>query len=167
MMYYTHIESPVDRVFIGGDGKTIQRVFMDGQKYSPSLMKNESQEDWQRDDSLYASAREQLLAYFAGSLQAFDLPLNPVGTDFQKQVWDALTKIPFGETVSYQTIANAINKPKAVRAVGAANGKNPIGIIVPCHRVIGANGSLTGYAGGLERKRWLLQHEQRQAMLFQ
>lgn len=165
MLFYTTMESPVDDILILGDGKTISRVFMDGQKYSPQLSP-QLQDDWQRDDDCYRNAREQLEAYFAGDLTTFDLPLNPTGTDFQKQVWKALLQIPFGETVSYQAIANSINNPKAVRAVGAANGRNPIGIIVPCHRVIGANGSLTGYAGGLERKQWLLEHEQRQARLF-
>lgn len=101
----------------------------------------------------------QLQAYFAGKRKEFDLPLNQQGTDFQQQVWQALLTIPFGQVASYADMAQAINNPKAVRAVGAANGKNPISIIVPCHRVIGANGTLTGYAGGLDRKQWLLQHE--------
>jgi methylated-DNA-[protein]-cysteine S-methyltransferase len=106
-------------------------------------------------------------AYFEGELEAIDtLPVATEGTSFQKSVWRALRDIPAGETISYGELANRIGKPAAVRAVGLANGANPIGIVVPCHRVIGANGSLTGYGGGIERKRWLLDHEKRKLMLF-
>jgi methylated-DNA-[protein]-cysteine S-methyltransferase len=101
----------------------------------------------------------QLSEYFNGSRKQFDLPLAAIGTEFQKSVWQGLSQIPFGQSTSYLELANRIDNPKAVRAVGAANGKNPISIIVPCHRVIGKSGQLTGYAGGLERKRWLLTHE--------
>jgi methylated-DNA-[protein]-cysteine S-methyltransferase len=104
-------------------------------------------------------AREQLAAYFAGERKAFDLPLAPEGTAFQRAVWRALGEIPFGETRSYAEIAKGIGRPSASRAVGAANGRNPVAIIVPCHRVVGADGSLTGYAGGLACKEWLLRHE--------
>ena len=106
-----------------------------------------------------ATAARQLDAYFAKRRTAFDLPLAAPGTAFQRAVWAALVAIPFGETRSYGDIARAVGRPTASRAVGAANGQNPIGIIVLCHRVIGASGALTGYAGGLERKRWLLAHE--------
>jgi methylated-DNA-[protein]-cysteine S-methyltransferase len=106
-----------------------------------------------------ARAESQLKEYFAGTRTEFDVPLDPAGTEFQKSVWDALGTIPFGETRSYAQIASAVGKPAAVRAVGAANGRNPISIITPCHRVIGADGSLTGFAGGLEAKRFLLDHE--------
>jgi methylated-DNA-[protein]-cysteine S-methyltransferase len=102
---------------------------------------------------------EQLKEYLANQRRHFSVTLAATGTDFQKKVWQALTEIPFGEVCSYQELANAIDNPKAVRAVGMANGKNPISIIVPCHRVIGKNGTLTGYAGGVERKQWLLEHE--------
>lgn len=102
----------------------------------------------------------QLTQYFAGSLTAFKLPLAATGTPFQQQVWQALSQLPYGQTCSYANIAQKIANPKAVRAVGAANGKNPLAIVVPCHRVIGANGTLTGYAGGLDNKAWLLKHEQ-------
>jgi methylated-DNA-[protein]-cysteine S-methyltransferase len=115
-----------------------------------------------RDDGRHpvlSRARDQLAEYFAGERPAFDLPLSPRGTDFQEAVWRALLAIPFGATRSYAAIAAAVGRPSAMRAVGAANGKNPISIIVPCHRVIGADGSLTGYGGGLPRKRWLLRHE--------
>lgn len=107
-------------------------------------------------------ASMQLQQYFVGERQHFSLPLAPTGTRFQQQVWQALCAIPFAHSCSYGTIAHYLQNPKAVRAVGAANGRNPIAIVVPCHRVIGANGSLTGYAGGLQRKLWLLQHESNQ-----
>ena len=102
---------------------------------------------------------EQLKDYFSGKRTEFDLKLNPKGTDFQKRVWQKLQEIPFSKTVSYQTIANRLGDPKVIRAAASANGKNPISIIIPCHRVIGKDGSLTGYASGLHRKRWLLEHE--------
>jgi len=102
---------------------------------------------------------DQLELYFQGQLKQFDIPINPSGTEFQRKVWHALAEIPFGESRSYAQLAEAIGNPNAVRAVGAANGRNPISIVVPCHRVIGKDGSLTGYAGGLDRKRWLLSHE--------
>jgi methylated-DNA-[protein]-cysteine S-methyltransferase len=111
--------------------------------------------------SVLARTVEQLNQYFAGERTAFDLPLAPIGTPFQLEAWEALRRIPFGETRSYAGQAAIIGKPTAVRAIGAANGRNPISIVVPCHRVIGANGSLTGFAGGLDAKRWLLNHERR------
>jgi methylated-DNA-[protein]-cysteine S-methyltransferase len=108
----------------------------------------------------FDAAREQLDAYFAGELEAFDLPLALHGTPFQLRVWEQLAQIPFGETISYSELARRLGDPKLVRAVGLANGRNPISIIIPCHRVIGADGSLVGYGGGLERKKWLLEHEE-------
>ena len=114
-------------------------------------------QDWQREStSLTDSAAEQLTAYFSGALKGFDLPLDAAGTPFQQSVWQALCAIPFGETRSYRELAEAIGNPKAVRAVARANGANPLSIVVPCHRVIGADGTLTGYAGGLEMKARLL-----------
>ncbi|MEN8246753.1 MAG: methylated-DNA--[protein]-cysteine S-methyltransferase [Thermodesulfobacteriota bacterium] len=104
-------------------------------------------------------ATEQVKAYFEKRLQVFDLPLDMAGTPFQRSVWQALLTVPFGRSASYQQIADAVDNPKAVRAVGAANGQNPVSIIVPCHRIIGKNGSLTGYGGGIWRKEWLLRHE--------
>ena len=101
----------------------------------------------------------QLKEYFAGTRQQFDLKLNPEGTDFQKKVWNALLEIPYGQTVSYLELSKKLGDVKAIRAVAAANGQNPIWVVVPCHRVIGSNGDLTGYAGGLHRKKWLLEHE--------
>ena len=107
-------------------------------------------------DGPFDTVREQLDAYFAGELRTFDLPLAPAGTPFQRQVWDALTTIPYGETTSYGELAESIGRPGSARAVGAANGRNPVAIVVPCHRVIGADRTLTGYAGGLAAKRTLL-----------
>jgi methylated-DNA-[protein]-cysteine S-methyltransferase len=114
---------------------------------------------WERDDALLEPARRQLTEYFAGERTEFDLPLRPHGAPFQLRVWEALIRIPYGETASYGEIAAELGAPTASRAVGAANGRNPIAIVVPCHRVIGANGSLTGYAGGLDQKRALLDLE--------
>ncbi len=110
-------------------------------------------------DTVLTEAKQQLEQYFAGERTVFDLPLAPEGTDFQSKVWQALLTVPYGETCSYLDIAQQLGDSKAVRAVGAANGKNPLSIVVPCHRVIGKNGKLTGYAGGLSRKAWLLQLE--------
>jgi methylated-DNA-[protein]-cysteine S-methyltransferase len=111
------------------------------------------------DDPLLVAAADQLRAYFEGELRDFDLPLAPSGTEFQRRVWDAVSTVPFGATASYAEIAAAIGTPSACRAVGAANGRNPLPVIVPCHRVVGSTGALTGYGGGLERKRALLDLE--------
>jgi len=114
----------------------------------------------QRDDHpVLVTAASQLTEYFAGERQDFEVPLDMVGTDFQREAWKALQSIPYGSTVSYGEQARRIGKPRAVRAIGAANGRNPVGVIVPCHRVVGADGSLTGYGGGLPTKAWLLDHE--------
>ena len=115
------------------------------------------------EDAIY-----QFREYFEGTRQQFDLKLNPAGTDFQKKVWNALLKIPFGKTISYLDLSKQLGDVKAIRAVASANGKNPLWIVVPCHRVIGSNGDLTGYAGGLHRKKWLLEHESpaKQTTLF-
>ena len=104
-------------------------------------------------------AARELAAYFAGTLRAFTVPLDPQGTAVQREVWDAVAAIPFGQTRAYGEIARALGRPRAARAVGAANGRNPLSLLVPCHRVVGAHGALTGYAGGVSRKRWLLEHE--------
>jgi methylated-DNA-[protein]-cysteine S-methyltransferase len=117
-------------------------------------------------DPSFADVRSQLHEYFAGTRTTFDLQLHPTGSAFQLRVWEALREIPYGETASYAEVAAKLGKPGAFRAVGAANGQNPIAIIVPCHRVIGSNGSLVGYGGGLATKRWLLGHEAAHAGLF-
>lgn len=120
----------------------------------------------QDDHPILTAAADQLDEYFAGDRRDFDLPLDMRGTEFQVEAWQALTTIPFGETASYSQQAARIGRPKAVRAIGAANGRNPLSIVVPCHRVVGANGSLTGFAGGLDAKRFLLDHESPQSQLL-
>jgi methylated-DNA-[protein]-cysteine S-methyltransferase len=154
MRYYTSIDSPVDALLLVSDGDALTNLYMEQQRYAQAI-----QPEWQRDAGPFKRAIEQLRAYFAGELQAFDLPLQPRGTAFQLRVWQALSSIPFGETCTYGELARRIGNANAMRAVGLANGRNPLGIIVPCHRVIGANGTLTGYGGGLPRKQWLLRHE--------
>ena len=153
-VYYTELDSPIGTLLVTGDGEAITGLHMEQQATRPVMG-----DHWRRDDQRFRETREQLIAYFEGKLKQFDLPLAGAGTGFQKTVWAALQEIPYGETQTYGQLASRIGNQKASRAVGLANGRNPIGIIVPCHRVIGANGSLTGYAGGIERKQWLLAHE--------
>ena len=152
-MQFRTIDSPVGPLTLAGKDHRLMHLWMVDQTHEPS------HSGWERDDKAFSDAVEQLDAYFAGERQEFDLELDLVGTNFQRRVWEALLTIPYGETRSYGYIAEQIGSPGAFRAVGLANGRNPIGIIVPCHRVIGANGSLTGYGGGLERKRVLLELE--------
>jgi methylated-DNA-[protein]-cysteine S-methyltransferase len=144
------VGSPVGTLTLAGRNNRLMHLRMVDQTYEPS------REGWENDPSAFPDAVAQLSAYFAGDLTTFDLDLDLVGTAFQRRVWEALTTIPYGETRSYGEIARQIGAVGAFRAVGLANGHNPIGIIVPCHRVIGSNGSLTGYGGGIERKRMLL-----------
>ncbi len=143
------IPSPIGLLTLVASAQGLTGIFMDTHP-------NPIPADSVADDSRFREARSQLAAYFAGGLKKFDLPLDPKGTPFQLSVWRALLEIPFGETISYGEQARRIGRPKAVRAVGLANGANPLSIVIPCHRVIGKNGSLTGYGGGLERKRFLL-----------
>jgi methylated-DNA-[protein]-cysteine S-methyltransferase len=150
---YRTMDSPVGMLTLAGVGTTLRHLRMEDQTYEPNRT------NWQRDDSAFGDAVEQLQAYFAGELVGFDIDMDLVGTTFERRVWEALQTIPYGETRSYGEIAEQIGATGAFRAVGRANGRNPIGIIVPCHRVIGANGSLTGYGGGLDRKRVLLDLE--------
>lgn len=147
------MHSPVGIITIAGRDGRIRHLRMDDQTYEPS------HDGWEPDEAAFPEAVDQLTAYFAGELQEFDLELDLVGTEFQRRVWGALLTIPYGETRSYGEIALQVGSPGASRAVGLANGHNPVGIIVPCHRVIGANGSLTGYGGGLDRKKLLLDLE--------
>jgi methylated-DNA-[protein]-cysteine S-methyltransferase len=147
------VDSPVGPLTLAGTNSRLKHLRMVDQTYEPS------HQGWERDDAAFACAVAQLDAYFAGELLEFDLELDLIGTEFQRRVWRALLTIPYGETRSYGQIAQQVGSPSASRAVGLANGHNPIGIIVPCHRVIGANGSLTGYGGGLHRKKSLLEME--------
>lgn len=147
------MDSPVGLLTLAGRDGRLRHLRMVDQTYEPS------RDGWASDGTAFDDAIDQLTAYFAGDLLEFDLELDLVGTEFQRRVWAALLTIPYGETRSYGEIAHQIGSPGASRAVGLANGHNPIGIIVPCHRVIGSNGSLTGYGGGLNRKRQLLDME--------
>ncbi len=141
--------SPIGELIIESDGVSLISILFKGDDLSIA----------QNPDSIVNQCINQLDGYFKGERKIFDLPLSPRGTDFQHKVWDKVYEIPFGETTSYGNIAIALGDIKLNRAVGLANGANPIPIIIPCHRVIGGDGSLTGYAGGLERKKWLLNHE--------
>jgi len=152
--YYCITPSPIGELLLAGDGERLSALSMEGQECWP-----EKQADWVWDQGRFREVLAQLAAYFAGEIHEFDLPLAMTGSVFQLRVWEALRKIPYGTTISYGELAARVGDPKASRAVGLANGRNRIGIIVPCHRVIGANGALNGYAGGLENKRWLLEHE--------
>jgi methylated-DNA-[protein]-cysteine S-methyltransferase len=153
-VFYTTLSSPVGALFLTSNGEAITELFMEKHKGGPKPIA-----DWRRDNGLFRDAADQLQAYFAGELTEFDLPLATSGAPFQQRVWAELRKIPYGSTISYGELARRIGAPKAPRAVGAANGSNPISIIIPCHRLIGSNGKLTGYGGGIERKKFLLEFE--------
>jgi methylated-DNA-[protein]-cysteine S-methyltransferase len=160
---YLRMATPLGTMLLTSNGEALTGAYFAGQKYDVT-----PQAGWQEDETLdvLAEARRQLSGYFAGARVAFDVPLAPAGTRFQQAVWRALLEIPCGATCSYGAIARAVGEPAAVRAAGAAIGRNPISVIVPCHRVLGADGSLTGYAGGLERKRHLLALEANLGPLF-
>lgn len=155
---YTTLPSPIGELLLTATSHGLSGVWITGEKHCPDISPA-----WQENPAGFAAAARQLQEYFAGTRREFDLPRDASGTAFQQQAWDALRRIPYGTTRSYQQQAAAIGRPAAVRAIGTANGKNPLSIIVPCHRVIGANGGLTGYGGGLPAKQWLLQHESRVA----
>jgi methylated-DNA-[protein]-cysteine S-methyltransferase len=162
MISFTYLESPIGRLLLKTDGVAVTGLYMNVPGRNPLPGDGGgSAAGWVEDPSAgpLPAAVRQLNEYFAGSRREFDLPLRPQGTLFQQRVWQQLTEIRYGETLSYGELAKRIGNPNASRAVGLANGSNPISIVVPCHRVIGADGSLTGYGGGLERKRWLLAHE--------
>ncbi len=150
-LFYDILDTPIGSLTIEADDGHILKILFDWDKVQV------------RPNALTEKCKTQLREYFAGKRTEFDLPMKFNGTAFQKEVWQALLPVPFGETATYGEQAKKINKAKAVRAVGAANGQNKHTIVVPCHRIIGANGSLTGYGGGIDRKRWLLEHEQRVA----
>lgn len=154
VLTYGIVESPVGALLLTSDGSGLTGLYPHTHR-SPPIMSAM----WRRNDAFFTGVRDQLEAYFDGRLTRFEVSLAPEGTPFQRRVWEALVEIPYGTTVTYGELAARLGKPSGSRAVGLANGKNPISLIVPCHRVVGANGKLTGYAGGLEMKRWLLDHE--------
>jgi methylated-DNA-[protein]-cysteine S-methyltransferase len=152
MLHQISVDSPIGALRLHATDDALVAVYLPEQ-YAPGSVPEGA------GHAVLERAREQLVQYFAGERRCFDLPVEPQGTAFQREVWSALRAIPFGATRSYAELAAALGRPSASRAVGGANGRNPVAIIVPCHRVIGADGSLTGYAGGLARKEWLLRHE--------
>jgi len=158
---YTVRPSPIGPLLLTSDGQALTGLFMEEHRHGPTVG-----DDWDRSEAPFATAFAWLDVYFAGECPALTVPIRVAGTPFQHAVWKALLDVPYGETESYGGLAKRLGDPGAVRAVGAANGRNPVSILVPCHRVVGADGSLTGYGGGMERKRWLLEHESRQRGLF-
>jgi methylated-DNA-[protein]-cysteine S-methyltransferase len=156
MTTYSRMPSPVGELLLVGSDDGLQGLYLPGHRGGPAV-----DPGWTRDDGALAETRAQLDAWFAGERTTFDLPLAPAGTEFQLAVWRALREIPFGATESYGGLAARLGRPGAARAVGLANGRNPISIVVPCHRVVGSAGALTGYAGGIGAKRALLEHEAR------
>ena len=154
MIYLRYMDSPVGRITLTSDGEALTGLAFEEERH-PRDRTGAIEEA----DAVLIDAERQLQEYFGKWRRSFDLPLQPAGTEFQREVWRVLGEIPFGETISYLDLARRMGKEKAVRAVGMANGRNPISIVIPCHRVIGANGDLTGYGGGLWRKEVLLQHE--------
>jgi methylated-DNA-[protein]-cysteine S-methyltransferase len=158
---WTMIDSPIGPLLVTAQDGAITRIWTSEQRHQPSG----ADPAWTRDDDAFDVVAGQLDAYFAGERTTFELALEPAGTPFQREVWAALRTIPYGETRSYGELAAQIGRPGASRAVGLANGRNPISIVIPCHRVIGSTGTLTGYGGGLERKQWLLDLERGTAQL--
>jgi methylated-DNA-[protein]-cysteine S-methyltransferase len=152
---YVWEESPVGRLLVAADAEGLRYLLFEAGRSEVKPLQG-----WREDGSRLAEVVRQLRAYFAGALRSFDLPLAPEGTPFQLRVWRELLAIPYGETISYGELARRIGNPRASRAVGLANGTNPISIVIPCHRVIGSSGRLTGYGGGLRNKEWLLGLEQ-------
>ena len=160
MNSFCYVDSPIGRLMLTSDETALTGLYMNLYRNKP-MKQPAPGRDWVENASQGAlpAAVRQLKEYFAGTRREFDLPLKMQGSEFQQRVWRELTKIPFGKTWSYGQLAKRIGNPNGSRAVGLANGRNPIAVIVPCHRVIGANGSLTGFGGGLDRKEWLLTHE--------
>ena len=151
---YTYMETPVGQLMLAGEGEVLHHL-----SFPSGKMCFKPKPDWDYHAAAFKQTRHQIDDYFAGQLKRFDLALAPSGTEFQMQVLGALQKIPFGQMRSYKDIAEAIGRPNSMRAVGAANGRNPIPLIIPCHRVVGADGSLTGFGGGLDTKAFLLRLE--------
>ncbi len=161
---YMRVETPLGIFVVAASDAAVKGGWFEGQKYFPKISADDG---WREVETpLLHKARLQLDAYFAGTSTHFQLALAPEGTAFQQQVWDALRAVPWGETTTYAALARTLGRPRSFHPVGAAVGRNPISLFVPCHRALGSDGSLTGYAGGLERKRWLLDHEGRERSLF-
>ncbi len=160
-MNYCYFHSPLGDLLLAGDADGLQLINLPCGSHA-----RQPAPEWVHDEAVFADAARQLREYFAGERRAFDLDLNPAGTAFQLEVWHALQRIPYGRTVSYGELARRLGRASASRAIGAANGANPLPVVVPCHRVIGADGGLTGFGGGLAAKRWLLDHEQGTPSLF-
>jgi methylated-DNA-[protein]-cysteine S-methyltransferase len=154
IVHYDDMPSPVGPLRLVADVHGLRQIRFEHERHPKAMAVH-----WQRSGAAVAFARIQLEQYFAGEREIFELPLHPLGTAFQLAVWSALARIPYGVTISYGELARRIGKPAAMRAVGAANGRNPLPIVLPCHRVIGSDGSLTGFAGGLPTKRFLLELE--------
>ena len=161
-MYYSHVDSPIGDLLVAGDGEAICMI-----GFPEGPMRRAPDPGWVQSDELFGETRRQLAAYFGGTLHEFALPLRPTGTAFQLAVLEELRKIPYGTTASYAEIARRVGRPKAVRAVGAANRRNPIPIVIPCHRVIGSNGDLTGFGGGLDTKKALLRLEMENSAAYE
>jgi methylated-DNA-[protein]-cysteine S-methyltransferase len=157
-MVYDHLDSPIGKLLLAAEDGALRYIGFELGRHPVWIG-----DDWRRDRGAFVVARAQLAAYFAGELTEFDLALAPQGSAFQLAVWAQLRRIPYGTTVSYGELATRVGDASAARAVGAANGRNPLPIVVPCHRVIGADGSLTGFGGGIATKKFLLEHEQRHA----
>ena len=157
---YTSLDSPIGELLLTGDGHALHGLHMTEGRRPVGI-----DPAWQRSDEAFAAVRAQLSEYFAGERTRFEVALDMAGTPFQRRVWAELEAIPYGETISYGELARRVGQPSAARAVGLANGRNPVAVIVPCHRVIGADGSLTGYGGGMERKEILLGLERGEARL--
>jgi methylated-DNA-[protein]-cysteine S-methyltransferase len=153
-MYYCYFDTPIGELLLAGEADSLSMI-----GFPKGAMRRDPEADWIYNEAPFENVRSQLAEYFAGERKEFDLPLSLSGTEFQVAVLEALQKIPYGETRSYGAVAKQIGRPKAMRAVGAANGRNPIPIIVPCHRVIGTSGDLTGFGGGLDTKAALLRLE--------
>ena len=160
-MYYCYLATPIGDLLLAGDEEALTLV-----GFPEGSMRRDPEPDWIYNEKPFAEVRRQLEEYFAGERKSFELPLKLTGTEFQVQVLEELQRIPYGETKSYRDIAERIGRPKAVRAVGAANGRNPIPIIIPCHRVIGSHGELTGFGGGLDTKEALLRLEAENSALM-
>jgi methylated-DNA-[protein]-cysteine S-methyltransferase len=160
-MYYCYLNSPIGDLLLAGDESALSLI-----GFPKGKMRHDPEPDWIFNEKPFAAARQQLAEYFTGDRKDFDLPLQLSGTEFQVQVLEELQRIPYGETTSYGDIATRIGRPKAVRAVGAANGRNPLPIVIPCHRVIGSSGDLTGFGGGLDLKEALLRLEAENSSLL-